>query len=268
MSAPAKLEALIFDVDGTLAETEELHRAAFNETFAAAGLDWHWDQRLYGVLLSTTGGKERMTRYVTECLGRTPAQLPPGHTIASLHAAKTAVFARLLTAGKIDLRLGVRQLLRQARSSGLRLAIATTTSRANVDALLRATLGAEANGIFDVIVAGDEAARKKPAPDVYLEALSRLRLAADACLAIEDSNNGLAAALSADLAVLMTASRYTAGETFTGALKVVASLDDLAPSRCDRDARSTPSGHELLAAIQSLHAARGHDADRHRRPAP
>ncbi len=259
------LAALIFDVDGTLAETEELHRAAFNQAFATAGLDWHWDERLYSVLLSTTGGKERMMRYMTECLGRTPAQLPPGRTIASLHESKTAAFARLMRAGGIELRPGVRQLLRQARSSGLRLAIATTTNRANVDALLRATLGAEAAGVFEVMVAGDEVAAKKPAPDVYLEALSRLRLPADACLAIEDSSNGLIAALSAGLAALITPSRYTAGETFTGALKVVASLDDLAPSRCDRDTRSTPSGRELLAAIQSLHAARGRDADHHRR---
>ena len=223
------LEALIFDVDGTLAETErDGHRVAFNEAFREAGLDWEWSVDLYGELLRVTGGKERILHYVRT---RHPDfRPPPGSSledyIARLHRAKNRHYARLLAAGAIRLRPGVARLLAEARVRGVRLAIATTTSPENVDVLLERTLGPEGPSWFEVIAAGDVVARKKPAPDVYEHVLARLGADPARCLAIEDSANGVAAARGAGVQVLVTPSFYTRRERFDGALLVVSHLGE------------------------------------------
>ena len=213
-----KLQALIFDVDGTLAETEELHRQAFNESFAASGLSWVWDQALYARLLEVTGGKERIAHYLRDY--GTDVALDRA-AIAALHADKTARYTALVAEGGLALRPGVARLIAEAEAAGIRLAIATTTSRPNVDALLRATLGRQP---FDVIAAGDEVTAKKPAPDVYELALGRLALPAAACVALEDTLNGLRSAQGAGLRCVMTKSLYGGAGPFPGALAVV---DDL-----------------------------------------
>ncbi|MBS8226395.1 HAD family hydrolase [Vannielia litorea] len=219
------LAALIFDVDGTLAETEEAHREAFNDTFAEAGLGWHWSRADYTRLLRTTGGKERMARHREE-IG---ASGPTDAEIAALHKRKTARYGEILAAGGLALRPGVADLIETARASGLRLAVATTTNRPNVDALCAACWGRPAGEVFEVIAAGDEVAAKKPAPDVFLLALERLGLPASACLAFEDSRNGLASALAASLACVVTPSLYTARERFEGAALTLPSLEGLTP---------------------------------------
>ncbi len=212
--------ALIFDVDGTLAETEELHRRAFNETFAAAGLGWHWSRADYARLLTTTGGKERIARHLAETGGGAV-------DIPALHRDKTARYAALMAAGGLALRPGVADLVARARDAGWRLAVATTTSRPNVDALTGATFGPAADRVFDVLACGDEVAAKKPAPDVYLLALERLGLPAAACLALEDSRNGLLSARAAGIGCIVSPSAYTAGEDFSGALAVIADFTEL-----------------------------------------
>lgn len=222
------IRGLIFDVDGTLAETEEVHRAAFNRVFAGDGLDWRWDVDLYRDLLSVTGGKERMRRYA-EMIG---AALDDAR-VARLHAAKNRVYGELVGAGACALRPGVERLVRAARARGMRLAIATTTSRANVEALLPATFGADGLALFETIVAGEDVAAKKPAPDAYLLALARLGLPPEACLAFEDSRNGLLAARAARLAVVVTPSLYTARESFDGATRVLADLEGFEPTCVD-----------------------------------
>lgn len=233
--------ALVFDVDGTLAETEDVHRRAFNETFRDFGLDWHWDRTLYRRLLDVTGGKERIRFFIDRYAPADGAVLID--RIAAMHADKTRRYGALIAAGAATLRPGVRDLLQTARRAGLRLAVATTTSRPNVDALLAATLGPQGPSLFDVVAAGDEAAAKKPAPDIFLLALARLGLEARDCLAFEDSRNGLEAALAAGLATVVTPSAYTADQDFSGALAV---LPDLAGFRLDGadpavPARSTAS---------------------------
>ncbi|MBY6002733.1 HAD-IA family hydrolase [Salipiger bermudensis] len=220
MSAP--LRALIFDVDGTLAETEEAHRQAFNDIFARERLGWHWSREDYRRLLKTTGGKERMRAFIAET-----GQSGEGYDIAALHAAKTARYVEILEKGGLALRDGVAALMAAARARGIRLAIATTTSRPNVEALCRCCWGKEAAELFDVIAAGDEVAAKKPAPDVYTLALRRLGLAAEETLALEDSRNGVLSAQAAGIAVLVTPSVYTEGEDFAGA--------DLVPSLAPTD---------------------------------
>ncbi|MGC9419024.1 MAG: HAD family hydrolase [Rhodovulum sp.] len=216
------LKALIFDVDGTLAETEEAHRQAFNETFAARGLDWHWDREDYRRLLATTGGKERMRAF--------QADLPEGarrlsdDEIAALHAEKTARYGEILASGGLALRPGIAELVELAREAELGLAVATTTNRPNVEALTRCCWGKPAEQVFDVIAAGDEVAAKKPAPDVYRLALARLGLPPRECIAFEDSRNGLVSATRAGLAVIVTPSAYTDHEAFGGAAHCVPSL--------------------------------------------
>jgi HAD superfamily hydrolase (TIGR01509 family) len=211
------LDALIFDVDGTLAETEELHRQAFNESFAHAGLDWRWDQPVYAQLLNVTGGKERI-RYFIDSLPNPPAM--SAGDIAGLHADKTQRYTAMLRQG-IKLRPGIARVMHQAHAAGIRLAVATTTSRPNVDALLRA---AEALPPFHAIAAGDEVPAKKPAPDIYQLALRRLDLPAARCLAFEDTLNGLRSAREAGLACVVTKSVYGGSGPFPNAC---AEVDDL-----------------------------------------
>lgn len=216
-------KAIIFDVDGTLAETEETHRKAFNHAFAAAGLDWHWDQALYEKLLATTGGKERI-RFFIESFGGNAAPADDLDTfIPALHASKTRAYTEMISSGDIELRPGIRELIIDAKMHGFRLAIATTTTPANVDALLGATLGG--SGVFEVICAGDSVPDKKPAPDVYALVLDRLGLPAAACVALEDSCNGLQSAVAAGIPTVVTPGIYTAGQEFGAAALVV---DDLA----------------------------------------
>ncbi len=214
------LQALIFDVDGTLAETEELHRQAFNETFAAYGLDFVWDQALYRKLLEVTGGKERIAHYLRDHQSKTSLSTAE---IAALHADKTERYTRLVAQGGLALRPGVVRLIKAAEAAGLRLAVATTTSRPNVDALLLATLKRDP---FAVIAAGDEVSAKKPSPEVYELALRRLGLPADACVAFEDTLAGLRSASGAGLRCVVTKSVYGGAGPFPGALTVVDNLGE------------------------------------------
>lgn len=226
------LQALIFDVDGTLAETErDGHRPAFNAAFAEHGLDWHWDASLYGELLAVTGGKERMRHYAERYAPDVAARADVDALIRQLHATKTAHYVRLVGAGRLALRPGVAELIAEARAAGIRLAIATTTSPENVGALLDASLAPGSSDWFEVIGAGDVVSAKKPAPDIYRWVLDRLALPAGACLAIEDSENGLRAALGAGLRCLVTIGEYTQEQDFSGAAAVLDSLSDTSLAR-------------------------------------
>ena len=224
----ASLQALIFDVDGTLADTEHLHRAAFNEAFSRAGLAWHWDANTYRRLIGVPGGRERIAHWQREYRAPgTPGWTSDSPEVLALHASKTAVYTEWIGRGEIPLREGVERLVREARGSGLRLAIATTTSSANIDALLRVNLGAGWRDLFEVVEDADTAPRRKPDPQVYLQALSRLGLGPGACLAFEDSITGLQAAIAAGLPTLVTPSHYTHHQDFRGALRVMPGLADV-----------------------------------------
>lgn len=218
------LKAVIFDVDGTLADTEEAHRQAFNATFKEFGLPWHWDVELYVELLSVAGGKERLAHYCRCVDPQRMAQPDSADFIARLHQRKTRVYERRVEMGEVPARPGVVRLIRELLEADVRLAIATTTSRANVDVLLATTLADLPRDCFEVIGAGEQATAKKPAPDIYRWVLEKLGLQGTDCLAIEDSRNGVRAALGAGISVLVTESSWTSRDDFTGAVAVLPDL--------------------------------------------
>lgn len=221
------LQALIFDVDGTLADTErDGHRVAFNLAFRECGLDWNWDIDLYGKLLAVTGGKERIRYFVEHFLDNYTKPTDFDALVAQLHKVKTRHYTEMLGNGLIPMRPGVRRLLEEAQEAGLRLAIATTTTPENVTALLRHSLATDAESWFEVIAAGDIVPAKKPAPDIYFWALKKLGLGPAECLAFEDSENGLKSSLGAGIKTLVTINDYTAGHDLPGALAVLSDLGE------------------------------------------
>lgn len=218
-----QLKALIFDVDGTLANTErDGHRLAFNCAFTEAGLDWHWSIDLYGKLLAVSGGKERLKFYLEQY----QPQFQPqniSELISNLHQLKTKYYQELLIQGSIPLRPGVKRLIRAAREENLRLAIATTSALPNAMALLEKTLSPQ---WFEIIAAGDIVAAKKPAPDIYDYVLAHLNLSAANCLAIEDSVHGLQAATTAGIKTIVTVNDYTQNQDFSRASLVLSDLGE------------------------------------------
>lgn len=222
-----EVAALVFDVDGTLADTErDGHRIAFNRAFADAGLDWDWTVELYGKLLTVTGGKERIRFYLDSF--NTAFEKPQNFDqfVADLHAAKTEHYKQLMRDGRIPLRPGVEALLHEARAAGLPLAIATTTTMDNVTSLLTSTLGEESIDWFASIGAGDVVPAKKPAPDIYTWVLERLGLSGEQVIAFEDSAHGVNSAADAGIdRIVVTTNDYTLEQSFERASVVLPSLE-------------------------------------------
>ncbi len=221
------LKAIIFDVDGTLADTEDAHRIAFNKTFAENGLPWNWDVALYDKLLKVTGGKERIKYYVESFLPDFQKPADYEGFVKNLHLRKTAHYTAALRDGHIPLRPGIRQLIADARKAGLKLAVSTTTSPENVSALLEVGLGKDWAQNFDALGCGDIVPAKKPAPDIYNWVLNELKLAPQDCIALEDSNNGLRSSLAAGIKTYITTNPYTCKQDFAGAAAVFEDLSDL-----------------------------------------
>lgn len=227
-------QALIFDVDGTLAETErDGHRVAFNQAFAAAGLSWHWSIETYGELLEIPGGKERIRYYLDHYLQ--PEDYPPdlpqqpdalAAWIKRLHLDKSDRYSEILSQGTIAARPGVLRLIQEARSTGVRLAIATTSAFSNALTVLETALDPDAPHWFEVIAAGDIVERKKPDPAVYQYVLEEMGLNPQDCLVFEDSAQGVQAATAAGIPTIATVNGYTQHHDLSGALWVLSDLGE------------------------------------------
>lgn len=217
------LRGVLLDFDGTIAETERFgQRVAYNHAFTELGLDWHWDEDVYGELLCVAGGKERLRYYLERYRPELLDDVTVSGRIAEIHQAKIRHFARI--APTIPLRPGLLRLVTEAHSAGIMIAIATTASKAGVEALL--SQNRALYSMISLIAANEAVERKKPAPDVYNWALDRLKLEPLDCIAIEDSSVGLRAALAANLPTVVTLSDYTQSDDFTGANALLTDLGE------------------------------------------
>jgi len=248
------IKALIFDVDGTIADTEETHRQAFNAAFLEHELHWDWSRSEYAELLRTSGGKERIAVYIDSLAAAPREKARLMELVQLIHATKTRIYGELIADGRAPLRPGVARLIGEARAAGLRLGIASTTSSANVSALLGAQFGHEAWDWFEALACGDVVSHKKPAPDIYIRVLGMLRLPAQACVAFEDSVNGMQSAKAAGLYAVVTPTQWSAGHDFRGA-------DLLLPGLGDADAPLDAHGAKLaggpyltLERLRQLHS--------------
>eukprot|EP00571_Detonula_confervacea_P015216 CAMPEP_0172297656 /NCGR_PEP_ID=MMETSP1058-20130122/591_1 /TAXON_ID=83371 /ORGANISM="Detonula confervacea, Strain CCMP 353" /LENGTH=304 /DNA_ID=CAMNT_0013006829 /DNA_START=13 /DNA_END=927 /DNA_ORIENTATION=+ len=223
----ANLDAILFDCDGVLADTEpDGHRVAFNIAFQESAINEEWSEERYGKLLEVGGGKERMTAHWNEVgwpngipvLGRTDKVL-------GLHLKKTDLFMKLIDEGAIPLRPGVLRLVDEAIENGVKLAVCSTSNEKAVSNLVSTLMGPERASKFQIF-AGDMVQKKKPAPDVYLMAVDEMKLDKNRCVIIEDSHIGVGSAVAAGISCLVTKSSYTAKEDFTGAKMIVDELGD------------------------------------------
>jgi HAD superfamily hydrolase (TIGR01509 family) len=219
-----KIKALIFDVDGTLADTEEAHRCAFNRAFERHQLGWQWSVAEYGRLLAVSGGKERVGAYIDSLPLDVIERRALRERIPAIHDTKTENYAQMIREGLVLLRAGVARLIDEAERAGVALSIASTTTFTNIESLLLVNLGRRALQRFRVIGAGDQVRRKKPQPDIFEWVLGKLKEPAADCVAIEDSAHGLAAAKGAGLFTVVTPSQWTRDEDFQRADLVLPSL--------------------------------------------
>ena len=218
------LRALIFDVDGTLADTEELHRQAFNAAFMEMALGWEWTRAQYKILLLVSGGKERIRHYLDSLAVTDAKRQALVEIIPMIHRTKTRIYKELIEDGKLSFRPGVKALLVAARDADIKLALATTTTMDNVHALLDSAIGARGANWFATVGAGDVVEHKKPAPDIYNLVLSTLRVPQHECVAFEDSVNGLRAAKAAGLFTIVTPTQWNDDHDFSDADLLLPSL--------------------------------------------
>ena len=246
------LKAIIFDMDGTLADTEELHRRAFNLAFREYGCPLNWSRLEYKQLLSISGGRERIHHCLQQA-GVDGAELQ--QTVDSVHQEKSTLYRQILVSGVIELRPGVRRLVQECRAAGLKLAIATSSSTDNVNTLLQRTFGSAGAELFPVVVTCDLVAEKKPSPAVYIRALADLGLKAEHCIAVEDTSNGNLAALAAGMPVVITTHPLTMDNDFTGASLVLNHLGE--PDKPFKVAAGAAYGRHFvdLDLLRTIHGA-------------
>lgn len=246
-----RLQALIFDVDGTLADTErDGHRIAFNQAFHEVGIPWNWSIDLYGQLLAIGGGKERIRYYIEQYEPDFLSTENLDDLIVNLHQLKNQYYRKLLDQGLIPLRPGVQRLIQQAKQAGIRLAIATTSALPNVLALLE-NIPIQPND-FEIIAAGDIVPAKKPAPDIYFYVLDKLGLNSENCLVFEDSHHGFLASKTAGLKTIITVNDYTKNQEFTDAVLVVNHLGEPDQSLTVLTGNIPQKGYLDLEFIESI----------------
>ncbi len=257
------MSTLIFDCDGVLADTERFgHLPSFNQTFEEFGLPFRWSEEEYGRKLAIGGGKERMASMLTPEVIRA-AGLPEdpeglAAEVAKWHKRKTALYTEAVAAGKLSPRPGIRRLISEAQDAGWTLAVASTSAEPSVRAILEYAVGKDRADRFDLLLAGDVVPKKKPDPVIYLLALERLGVPPADVLVVEDSRNGLLAAVGAGLRCLMTVNGYTEEEDSSEATLVVSSLGDPDGERTRviaNRSNATPGDHITLADLEAVLAS-------------
>lgn len=221
-----KLKAIIFDVDGTLAATEETHRQAFNAAFKEFHTPYQWSVSEYIELLDISGGKERIFKFLESKEFKAPENDNLRDYTLKLHQRKSEIYREKLIAGHIGLRNGVERLIKEARDKGISMAIATSTSTANVETVLKSALGEDALSYFETLVSCDLITAKKPSPAVYQYALANLGLKPENCIVLEDTCNGNRSALTAGIKTVITTHPLTVDEDFTGASLIIDQLGE------------------------------------------
>lgn len=252
------LQALLFDVDGTLVDTEELHRRAFNQAFLEFELGWDWTPDLYARLLAISGGSERISHYIETLEVSQMLKMRLHRLVPAIHGEKTRIYGDLLGGHMVRLRPGVGRLIREARAAGLKIGLAATSASDNIQPLVMAAFGTGANAAIDAIVSADLVSRKKPAADIYLLLLAMLGVPASDAVAFEDSANGVAAAKAAGLVTIAIPSRWTRKQDFSGADLCVSGFgedDDPLPPE-DREALG---GAGLLRLSEVAAVLAGHE---------
>lgn len=249
------LRALLFDVDGTLVDTEELHRSAFNDAFRQLSLGWDWGRGLYAELLAVSGGAERIAAYIDRLHAPAAEKTRLRRLVPLIHREKTRLYGELLRSGSARLRQGCARLIEEARSAGLQVGLAATSASASAQALVGAVLGAAERTLISTIVCADQVPRKKPAPDLYELLLATLRVPVEGCVAFEDSANGLAAAKAAGLTTVVTPSRWTLAQDFSGADLLLPTLEPDRPLDPAIAARIGGAPYLGLAQLEGLRAS-------------
>lgn len=219
------IEALLWDVDGTLAETErDGHLVAFNYAFQALNVPWRWNEQRYGALLKVSGGRERLL-YDMRFQEHAPAEMGEREQLAErVHRVKNQLYADIVARDQLKLREGVRDLMEDCVLAKVRMGIVTTTSRCNVDSLMAGQIGENWTALFATVVCAEQAPQKKPHPQAYLLALQNLQVEPYLAVAIEDAAAGMSAAQAAGIPVVITHSHYFPSVSSEAALAVGASL--------------------------------------------
>lgn len=252
-----KLEALIFDVDGTLVDTEELHRQSYNQTFVDFGINWDWNAATYTELLSVSGGQARIAHYIDLVDMMPDEKTRLRRIIPAIHKEKTRLYGELAANKNVALRPGIARLIDEAHTAGIRVGLVASSASENVETLVSSALGNKLRKAVGAIVCGDMVKRKKPAPDIYELMLTMLHVPAQATVAFEDSLNGLTAAKSVGLFTVVTPSRWTMTHAFQGADVVLSSLGDPDQPVDAADRAKIGAPCLELAALQKLRSEKG-----------
>ncbi|WP_299046093.1 HAD-IA family hydrolase [uncultured Tateyamaria sp.] len=207
--------ALLFGSIGVLTETSDLQRRAFNTAFEINELVWHWDTDTYRSLLEVPGGKARIAHYAST--------QEADVDVDAVYQSKLEAFEAALEDG-VKLRPGIADLIAEAQVLQMRLGFVTATDPRQVAAILRGLQSQVDASVFDFIGDRTIAARSKPAPDIYNEALRQLHITADAALAIEDTPESAQAPVAAGIRTLGYPGALSEGRSFGEGVEVVDEL--------------------------------------------
>lgn len=233
-SATLPPKALIFDCDGVIVESEELHRISYNQCWEQENLGFQWSYEFYEMLQNSIGGGKEKMRWYFNKYGWPDAHPrdSPDMTetrealIAHLHSQKTLLYKALIEKGQAKIRPGVLRLMDEAHARGIKLAICSAANAQAIHLVLDKLVGQERLNNFDAILAGDVVSKKKPDPMIYNVAREKLGVSAEDCVVIEDSQIGLKAGIGANMRVVITHTPYTASQEFSGATAVFGGLGD------------------------------------------